>query len=404
MAQSREVLLTGSVPLRPAEKVFEMVAQHLGGVAPRIPDGEQIGWSSAARRTFEHHPASELSRRVPLSAGGKDPIDIFRLRPNYAAKDLVLGPYGYIANATRSYAAFKRLRDAGVIPQKTRYQATLPGPGTSAFCIELDADTLLPLAREALLREIEGIAAAIPAADLAIQLDIGMEAEHEEFLRRPDAWDQPLHRVFHWSLAQMAESVAWLANRVPSGVELGFHICSIWHHDPAGGQDNRVLVDAANAILARVTRPVGYIHIPVIPAHGLDDYAAFKDLQLPPNARLYLGLINIADGLEGAKHRIGMAEKVGIGFRRRLFLRSRTAPRTGRADPLELCEPADPGIAARDPGDHRLGARSPPASRRAVTREGRRNDQTICDRRDRGDRLCADFLGQRLVTRACRPA
>jgi hypothetical protein len=314
MAQSREVLLTGSVPLRPAEKVFEMVAQHLGAVAPRIPDGEQIGWSSAARRTFEHHPALELSRRVPLSAGGKDPIDIFRLRPNYAAKDLVLGPYGYIANATRSYAAFKRLRDAGVIPQKTRYQATLPGPGTSAFCIELDADTLLPLAREALLREIEGIAAAIPAADLAIQLDIGMEAEHEEFLRRPDAWDQPLHRVFHWSLAQMAESVAWLANRVPSGVELGFHICSIWHHDPAGGQDNRVLVDAANAILARVTRPVGYIHIPVIPAHGPDDYAAFKDLQLPSNARLYLGLINIADGLEGAKHRIGMAEKVVSDF------------------------------------------------------------------------------------------
>src|SRR6185312_15013881 len=66
MAPSRDVLLTGSVPLRPAEKVFETVARHLGGVAPRIPDGEQIGWSSAARRTFERHPALEAYRQVPL--------------------------------------------------------------------------------------------------------------------------------------------------------------------------------------------------------------------------------------------------------------------------------------------------------------------------------------------------
>src|SRR6185437_4472430 len=66
MAPSRDVLLTGSVPLRPSEKVFETVARHLGGVAPRIPDGEQIGWSSAARRTFERHPALEAYRQVPL--------------------------------------------------------------------------------------------------------------------------------------------------------------------------------------------------------------------------------------------------------------------------------------------------------------------------------------------------
>ena len=40
-----------------------------------------------------------------------------------------------------------------------------------------------------------------------------MEAEHEEYLRRPDAWDQPMHKVFHWTLEQMADSAAWLAQR-----------------------------------------------------------------------------------------------------------------------------------------------------------------------------------------------
>ena len=311
---ARDVLLLGSLPLRPAEAAFDAVAKHLGTLAPRIPDGEQIGWSSAARRTFHQHPMLEVDRHVPLNAGGKDPVEIFRLKPGFTAKDLKLGPYGYIENAKRSYAAFKGLRDAGIIPAGTRYQATLPGPGTSAFCIELPAEQLLPLAREALAEEIKGIVAAIPAQDLTIQLDIGMEAEHEEYLRRPEAWDQPLHEVFHWTLDQMADSVAWLANQVPAAVELGFHVCSIWHHDPAGGQDNRVLVDAANAVLSRIKRPVGYVHMPLIPEHRQEDYAPLKDLALPQGTHLYLGLLNLADGVEGAKRRIAMAEKVVTGF------------------------------------------------------------------------------------------
>jgi hypothetical protein len=312
--QAREVLLTGSVPLRGPENVFECVAEHLGPLAPRIPDGEQIGWSGAARRTFEAHPMLEKYKKVPLNAGGKDPVDIFRLKAGCDVKDLKLGPYGYAENHAASYAKFKALRDKGVIPAGTRYQATLAGPGTSAFCIELPAEQLLPLSRAALLHEVEGIVAAIPAKDLTIQLDIGMEAEHEEYLRRPDAWDQPLHKVFHWTLEQMADSVAWLANRIPSQVELGFHVCSIWHHDPAGGQDNRVLVDAANAIFDRLTRPVGYVHMPVIPEHTPEDYAHFKALKLPKGAKLYIGLINLADGVEGARKRIAMAEAVVSDF------------------------------------------------------------------------------------------
>src|SRR5262245_3065881 len=224
--QPREVLLIGSIPLAPAAKVFETVARHLGTLVRRIPDGEQIGWSRAARRTFWQHPALELSRKVPLNAMGADPVEIFRLKSGYSASDLKLGPYGYADNAIASYAMFKRLQNEGVIAKETRYQVTLPGPGTSAYCIELPADQLLPIAREALLGEIERIVAVIPSSDLTIQIDVAMEAEHEEYLRRPQVWDQPLHKVFHWTHEQMADSVAWLANHVPADVELGFHICS----------------------------------------------------------------------------------------------------------------------------------------------------------------------------------
>jgi hypothetical protein len=310
MAKPREVLLIGSLPLRPAEAAFETVARHIGDLVSRIPDGEQIGWSGAARRSFHQHPALELSRTVPLNAHGADPVEIFRLKPGHAAKDLRLGPYGYGENAVRSYEAFRALRDRGVIAPKTRYQATLAGPGTSAFCIELPGEELLPIARAALLGEVERMVARIPAQDLTLQLDIAMEAEHEEWLRRPQDFDQPLHTVFHWTLEQMAESAAWLANRVPAEVELGFHICSIWHHDPAAGQDNRVLVDAANAILSRVRRPVAYLHIPIIPEHRAADFLPLADLKLAPGTTLNLGLINLADGLEGAARRIALAEKI----------------------------------------------------------------------------------------------
>ena len=315
MAQlPRPVLLVGSVPLAPAARVFETVSRALGDLVQRIPDGEQIGWSGAARRTFREHPMLELSRRVPLNAHGADPVEIFRLKDGSRSDELVLGPYGYAENAIRSYAAFRTLRDQGVIAAGTRFQATLAGPGTTAFCIALPAEDILPISRAALAREIERMTAHIPARDLTIQLDIAMEAEHEEWLRRPQDFDQPLHTVFHWTLEQMAESAAWLANQIPAEVELGLHICSIWHHDPAAGQDNKVLVDAANAILGRIKRPVGYVHIPIIPEHTEADFAPLSDLQLPPEAQLYLGLLNLGDGLEGAAQRIAFAKTIGLNF------------------------------------------------------------------------------------------
>jgi hypothetical protein len=148
------------------------------------------------------------------------------------------------------------LRDAGVIPPGTRLQVTMAGPGTTSFGIQLDAAVLLPIAREALWREVAEILKIIPADDLTIHLDVAMEAEKEEYLRRPEAFDTPVQTSFYWTHEQMADSVAWLANKVPAPVELGFHICSIWHHWPDSGQDNDVLVDTANALFDRINRPI----------------------------------------------------------------------------------------------------------------------------------------------------
>jgi hypothetical protein len=312
---SRSVLLVGSIPLRPAARVFEVVAEHLGGLVRRIPDGEQRGWLFPVWEHLAKNDALVLATQVPLNPHMDVRINIYRLKSGRTAGDLVLGPYGIAENAVASYAQFRTLRTAGKIAPDVRFQVTVPGPGTTAYPIQVPAHDLLPRAREALWRELERVLAGIASADLTIQLDVAMEAEHEEYLRRRVPMELPIQEAFHWTQAEMADSVAWLANRIPSNVELGFHICSIWHHYPDFGQDNAVLVDTANAVIRRITRPVGYVHIPMIPEHDRpEDFAPLADLKLPSETELYLGLLNLADGLEGARRRITLAEAVRTQF------------------------------------------------------------------------------------------
>lgn len=215
-----------------------------------------------AWRYLANNDAVELAGRVPLNPHTDVQISLYRLKPGRAATDLVLGPYGIAENALASDAQFRTLRSAGKIPPDVRFQVTLPGPGTTVYPVRLSPEDLLPRAREALWRELEPVLGGIPSEDLTIQLDVAMEAEHEEYLRRNVPMELPVQEAFHWTQAQMAGSVAWLANRIPADVELGFHICSIWHHYPESGQDNAVLVDTANAVTGRVMRPVEYVHIP----------------------------------------------------------------------------------------------------------------------------------------------
>ena len=351
MADAREVMFVGSVPLKPAARVFEALAKGVGAIAPRLPDGEQAGWLSLARETFARHPALEPGGEVPLEPSASRMLTLYKLKPGFDAKDLKLGPYGYGKNAIESYEQFRKLKQAGTIPATTRFQFTIPGPGTSTFVLQIPAEDLLPRAREAIWNELKEVIDYVPESELAIQIDLGMEAEHEEYLRRPEAWDQPIHKHFHWTLEQMATSVAWVANQIPPGVQLGFHICSIWHHDIRAGQDNRVLVDAANAVISRLARPLTYIHIPVIPDHTEADYEVLARLALPAGAKLFIGLLNLGDGLEGAKRRIGMAQDAlqdfgiamfcGLGHApegRMGMYRDRGVPALRRATPANLDE------------------------------------------------------------------
>src|ERR1051326_268795 len=125
----REVHLVGSVPLRPAAQVFQTVAEHLGGLVRRIPDGEQRGCVFPIWEHLSRNDALEVVEHVPINPHAAVDVAVYRIR---AGRTLRLGPYGIADNALDSYAQFRQLRATGTIPSDVPFQVTVPGPGTSS--------------------------------------------------------------------------------------------------------------------------------------------------------------------------------------------------------------------------------------------------------------------------------
>jgi hypothetical protein len=333
-AVPRELLLTGGVPLRPAAAVFEAVAGHLGTLAPRIPDGEQLGWMQAVFHRLRGNEALEAASEVTQAARTEStPHRLFRLRPGRKSADLVLGPNGFADNAFESYRQLRELKAAGIVDPVIRLQVTVPGPGTLAFSVQIPPEELLPVAARALADEVSTIASALPHDEITVQIDPPIEVEHEEHLANP-ALDLPLHQTFDRTRDQMLASVAALSEAVPADVELGIHICSVWNTDPASGQDNSVLVDFTNALAAAFPRPIGYVHFPIPPEHSAADYEALRALRLGSETTLFLGLINMVDGVEGAKRRLALAQAVVEDFGVAFWCGLGYAPRPG--DPSDM--------------------------------------------------------------------
>jgi hypothetical protein len=319
----REVLFTGSVPLEPAASVFEALQRHCGQSLRRMPDGEQRDWVFGAWSALTDHPAVE-AREGELVTSADTPFGgmrspAFVLREGASAREIRIERLGIAAAVKDSYRQLRELKQRGVVPEPVRLQATLAGPGTTGGPLVLSWDDIVGVMNPPLIAEIEQIAEAVPLEELAVQLDLAAEIEMEEWRRNPEGFDYPVARQLDaawgdWNLEQLMTANAEIADHVPAGAELGFHLCGLWHIDPAGGQDIQVHVDAANLLTERIARRIDYIHMPVLPEHGPEDYAKLANLRLAPETKLFLGLIHRADGAAGAKRRIELASTVVDDF------------------------------------------------------------------------------------------
>jgi hypothetical protein len=309
---SRDVYLVGSVPMASAGEVFEKVSAALGSRIKRLPDGEtgdRGDWISWLEPAFSANLAFEKSGeffRVHATGTGRER---YRLKAGVKAQDVHFDNLFYADIAKASYAEFKRLKQAGKIAPGTKFQVDLV-PAHSViwlFLVDQIHAAIDPIYNEAIKREIDKIAAAIPHDELAIQFDVASAVFAR--LERNEA------SSYGRTKAEMQKTfgniLIDLGNRVPADIDLLYHLCygDSGHKHVVEPTDMNDMVEFANRLSARIARPVQLIHMPV-PRNRSDDayFAPLTRLKLRPETQLCLGLVHHTDGVEGTLRRLKTAK------------------------------------------------------------------------------------------------
>jgi hypothetical protein len=310
--------LVGSVPLKSATDVFEVVCRCIGTKLLRIPDGEtgeRAHWLGWQEPTFAQHPAFEKTDQFSLPHAQGDARPRCRVKAGFS-KDMLVFPKLLIAdNAVRSYAEFSRLKKEGVVPAHLRFQVSVANPMAvvERFVTPDCEDEVLQAYEPCLLREIEKIAPAIPHDQLAIQWDVASSFTAPLEIGAPTKYGSTREEM----MRNFAEMVVRWGNAVPADIDLLFHLCygDNAHRHVVEPSTLDVPVDFANLLSASMSRPIQLIHMPV-PRDRVDDayFAPLARLALQRPTRICLGLIHQTDGVQGASCRISTARKYLTDF------------------------------------------------------------------------------------------
>jgi hypothetical protein len=314
----RNVYLVGSVPMASAQEVFEKVSAALGPRIKRIPDGEtgeRGDWITWLEPVFADNAAFQKSGeffRVHATGTGRER---YTLRSGIRPQDVHFGNLFYGDIAKESYAVFKRLKDAGKIAADTKFQVDLVPAHSVIWLFLVDAlhAPLDPIYNEAVKREIDKIAAAIPHQELAIQFDVASAV----FARLERNEASSYGRTKAEMQERFSDILIDLGNRVPADVDLLYHLCygDSNHRHVVEPTDMSDMVEFANRVSKRISRPVQLIHMPV-PRNRTDDayFAPLSRLELRPETELGLGLVHYTDGVEGTKKRLAAASRHASRF------------------------------------------------------------------------------------------
>ena len=306
--------MIGSIPLNSASEVFEFLGRRLGDLASRYPDGEtgpRINWVRWQRHVFDDNVGMELTDTRKL-AGFNDtiPRPFYRLKEGANLDHFGFKSLGYAQKAIESYADFRQLKAAGVIPNRVKFQVSLPSPTSllTVFVQLEDRAAVEPMMEAAFAREIEEMATHIPHGELAVQWDVCHEIVGH---------DGGIELHFGDVLENASTRVCRLVDYVPRDIEVGIHLCygDPGHRHIVNPQDTRTTVEFSKRIAHGANRHVDFIHIPILREWKAGKYyAPLADLDLPNETAVYLGLVHFTDGIEGTRERVGLARKVVPSF------------------------------------------------------------------------------------------
>jgi len=310
---ARSVYLVGSVPMADAAAVFETVSAALGPSLLTLPDGEtgeRLDWITWLEPIFRDNPALELSPETFQLHGLAAKHRRYQLKPGKSIKDVHFDNLFYADIARKSYATFAALKRTGKVPPQVKFQIDLV-PAHSVIWLFVQEDlqrAIDPIYNDAVLREIDKIAAALPHDDIAIQFDIASAV----FARLERDQPSPYGNTKEEMQDTFSKIVVRLADHVPSDIDLLFHFCygDAGHRHVIEPTDMGDMVDYANRLAGQLKRPIAQIHMPV-PRNRSDAayFAPLQRLKLAPTTRLCLGLVHYTDGIEGTKQRLDAAKQ-----------------------------------------------------------------------------------------------
>jgi hypothetical protein len=314
----RIVYLVGSVPFESTEAVFRTVCQAVGPLLEWLPDGEtgeRLDWITWLEPIFAASPALQPSGKKFQLHPGASPQTRYTLRPGRRVEDITLDNLFYADNAIRSFETFSKLKRDGTIPAHVKFQVDLvPAHSVLWLYIEDELQAALdPIYNAAVKREIDKIAKAIPAAELAIQLDVASAV----FARLERAQASSYGADKSETQQRFADILVDLASHVPRDIDLLFHFCygDAGHKHVVEPTDMSDMVVMANSLSRRIERPIQLIHMPV-PRDRSDAryFEPLKSLKLGPETMLCLGLVHHTDGIAGTAKRLAMAKTFVADF------------------------------------------------------------------------------------------
>ena len=309
-----KVHLVGSIGLDTVEEVYRTVGELLGRRIRRVPDGEPGGrrlWISWQYPLLRASPFLKIDAEADKVKSTLVPT--LCLGDHVKPADVRFSELGYAREARTSYQDFLTARQRDELPADVRFQVCLPTPlaVTYTFCSQKDVVAIEKAYEKAMIREVEILCRAISHDDLCIQWDICTEMIIWDG-QMPDRY--PKVGLSH---EEIMARMRRLAAAVPDDVELGFHLC---YGDLDGKhfvepRDASKMVELANALAKTVAHSISYVHMPV-PIARTDDafFQPFRNLKLSPGTDLYLGVVHVADGIDGTNKRIAAASKYASGF------------------------------------------------------------------------------------------
>jgi hypothetical protein len=304
-----KVHLVGSIGLDSVEEILRTAGMTLGRRLVRVPDGE-VGprrlWLSFQYPLLRSSPFLRPDPGGAVRATSKFPK--LCLAAGVSEDEISFGELGYAREARASYLDFCAARERGEIRADARFQVCLPTPMgvIYAFCIEQGIDIIDRVYEKAMIAEVEAICRAIPHEDLCIQWDFC----HEMIIL--DGQSQDWFPLVDADLASIMARMQRICASIPTDVELGIHLC---YGDFGAShfiqpKDAGRMVEVANAMAQAIERPITYIHFPV-PLKRSDEayFAPFAGLKLDAKTEVYLGVVHLAEGVEGVAQKLSLARR-----------------------------------------------------------------------------------------------